>query len=292
MAELSSPFARWANKPHGDGDGLHSDLYTAACFMVEEGHTDEVIFNFLREAANQVEERHVPDREITSAINYGRAKVQGDKVSEKWPAINDTFRYEVFRNYPANMDKLSKAEEELPQNSAYYLERLYLPNELVCAAASTYSFDTQSREDIMRVCSTHYLEYVNPNPMSSKVGVTLEGKESTHCEGNTGPRVYLVIEFDVGTPQEQVSAVKYLSKKLPLVMMLFSGGKSIHAWFYVEGLSEHYVRAFFEEARMLGADTVTWSRCQFCRMPAGRNNKTQNLQSVLYFKPPTRKQTT
>lgn len=292
MADIQKPLITWANKPRKGEEGLHSDLFAASCFLVEDGHSDEVIFGFLRKAADQVQERYVPDREISSAINYARAKVLGGAVSERWPKIDHLYRSEIVRHHPVDVASLERSIEREPMKPSFYLEKLFLPNELVCVAAAINSFNTLTRDEVCHISDNYFLELVNPNPMSAKKGITLEGKESAHCEANTGPRVYLVTEFDVGTRPEQASIIKYLSSKMPLVMILYSGGKSLHAWFHVENKHEYYVKAFFEDARMLGADTVTWSKCQFCRLPGGRNQRTLKMQSVLYFNPPPRITTT
>lgn len=287
MARTLRPLEAWANKPFEAGDGLHSDLFAAACFMIEEGHDDNVIFQFLSAAANQVGARHVPDREIRSAINYGRAKFGGNRMSEQWPAILPLYRQEVIAYNPADMNRLLAGEDRLPQETWKYLSALYSPEDLVCAAATSDRFTTSTRDRMIEFTRTHLLQFINPSPMSAFTGVTVEGKTSAHCEANTGRRKYLVTEFDVGTPYEQASIVRYLATKMPLVMIVYSGGKSIHGWFHTEGQPEEYVKTFFTDAVTLGADTVTWSRCQFCRMPAGFNPKTGRRQSVLYFKKPS-----
>ena len=122
--------------------------------------------------------------------------------------------------------------------------------------------------------------------MTAKTGLTLEGKESAHCLANTGPRRFLVIEFDQGTPDEQAALLDYLSHRGPLVLVVHSGNKSLHGWFYCVGTSDEVLHRFMILARRLGADLATWrNRSQFVRMPDGRRAPKGERQSIFYFNP-------
>ena len=85
-----------------------------------------------------------------------------------------------------------------------------------------------------------------------------------------------------------------------MALVVFSGSKSCHGWFFCAGQPEDKVARFFDYAVSLGADKALWTRSQFVRMPDGRrfDNKTnealvaagirnvpQGLQAALYFNP-------
>ena len=58
----------------------------------------------------------------------------------------------------------------------------------------------------------------------------------------------------------------------------------VHGWFYVAGLAEAKVEAFYRHCVTLGADRATFTRSQFVRMPDGlRDNGVR--QGVYYFDP-------
>lgn len=285
MARIKSAFERWTEQPWTDGDGLHNDIFVATCFLIEEGQTEDSIFEILRNAANEVDERYVPDRELRSAINYAIAKKNGNVISISRPAVDPAFQQEVISCHTPNMDLLRHNAQNLDQNPVSYLKQLYKPGELICAAADTWNWQTLPLEELLEIASKYRLEFINPSPMSAYSGVTLEGKTSTHCIENTGPRVYLAIEFDMATIKQQVSFHKFLSTRYPLVLLLFSGNKSIHGWYFVEGEDADKVDRFFDLACLLGADPKTWGVSQFVRMPGGWNNKAETNQKVLYFNP-------
>jgi hypothetical protein len=122
--------------------------------------------------------------------------------------------------------------------------------------------------------------------MSAVEGVTQDGRPSKHTLSNTGPRRFLICEFDTGTPDEHAGLLLHLAEFAPLVCAVHSGGKSLHGWFYVADQPEDKVRAFFNFAVKLGADRATWTRSQFVRMPDGvRDNGKQQTVYFLNFRP-------
>lgn len=118
--------------------------------------------------------------------------------------------------------------------------------------------------------------------MSATTGLTQEGRPSARCLGNTGPRQFLVVEQDSGTPDEQAAILLHLAERAPLVLALTSGGKSLHGWFSCQGTSDDKLKAFFNYAVMLGADPATWTPCQLVRMPEGRRDNGKR-QAVLFL---------
>ena len=67
-----------------------------------------------------------------------------------------------------------------------------------------------------------------------------------------------------------------------MVVALHSGGKSIHGWFYCAGQSEERLREFMHYAVSLGADSATWTRSQFVRLPDGTRENGER-QTVYFF---------
>jgi hypothetical protein len=120
--------------------------------------------------------------------------------------------------------------------------------------------------------------------MSAKFGVTKGGKKSQHTLSNTGPRRFLVIEQDSGSLDEQAAVLAHLAKKAPLALVVHSGGKSLHGWFFCEGRSEESLRQFMNGAVTIGADSATWPPLQFVRMPDGLRDGGAR-QVIHYFNP-------
>src|SRR5262249_30835336 len=73
------------------------------------------------------------------------------------------------------------------------IDTLFPGNALLCCGWSRHRFDTRSKS---RWYKLHDLEFVVPNPMVAERGITRNGNKSAHALSNTGPRRFLVIEFD------------------------------------------------------------------------------------------------
>ena len=73
------------------------------------------------------------------------------------------------------------------------IDFLFPGNPLFCCAWSRHRFDTRARENWYKLQDPRLIV---PNPMTAKQGVTREGKLSAHAVSNTGPRRFLVVEFD------------------------------------------------------------------------------------------------
>jgi hypothetical protein len=185
--------------------------------------------------------------------------------------------------------------------TAEIIETLFPGDPLLCCGWSRHRFDTRSRS---RWYKLNDLELIVPNPMIAEHGVTADGRQSAHTLSNTGPRRFLVVEFDfemMRSPEEtellmqlrasdcdvfDLSAclLLHLAEKAPLALVVHSGGKSLHGWFCCNDQDEERLRRFMRYAVSLGADPATWTRSQFTRMPDGKREN-GNRQPALFFNP-------
>jgi hypothetical protein len=117
-------------------------------------------------------------------------------------------------------------------------------------------------------------------------------------------RRFLIVEFDFdgGNSTEEARLLEklslrgrdvrdlcaalllHLAEKAPLALAVYSGGKSLHGWFYCTGVSQEKLRGFFQYAVSLGADQANWTRSQFTRMPDGLRENGRR-QTVYFFNP-------
>jgi hypothetical protein len=240
----------------------------------------------LRGASNVVDDRHVPDREISEAVDYAYRRITGEvSPGPVWPRPDDQLRLEILKFHPADILKL-RASIPAPLSALTYLQSLYRGDDLLCIGKTAYEFRTVRLRDIPgdnRDLSS--CEFINPSPMSAIAGLTETGRWSEHAKSNTGPRVYSVVEFDIGELYEHASILKYLALKLPLVMIVYSGSSSLHGWFKTTHATEEIVERFYQEAVSLGADPKMFSPSQFSRLPMGRHARTCRTQRVIFFNP-------
>jgi hypothetical protein len=91
-----------------------------------------------------------------------------------------------------------------------------------------------------------------------------------------------VCDFDEPRSSEHPSIIWHLRKLADLVLVLSSGGKSLHAWFAVP---EDQEEPFWKAAIHCGADPALMrNRSSFVRIPFGTRDN-GNIQTVIYFDP-------
>jgi hypothetical protein len=173
-------------------------------------------------------------------------------------------------------------------HAAEILERLFPGDPWLCAG-SKYQFFTQ-RLSLFKGAA-YAFEQIIPSPMLSKYGKTKDGKLSQRTLDATGPRRFLVVEGDkingINIPKDtQAAVLLHLGERAPLSLVVDSGGKSLHGWFFVAGKTDDQLAPFFRRACTLGADKMLWGRAQFARMPDGTRD-TGKRQHILFFNPET-----
>jgi hypothetical protein len=289
-----------------EGNGVHSWLFKTA-LQLHRYFSEDKIFELLME--NLSCQR--PEREICEAIaNAGRYARGEMSVGRQtlWPTVDYTMVHKIVVECPVRFDDLSSISPtdlstEGPRTEEI-LNALYPGNPLLCVGRSVNACWTKPRE-FWRGRESDF-QFIVANPMTKEIGVTTDQRESQRCIDNTGPRAFVVVEFDISedgawapyvrdwrnrgitTVDANAALIIELATKglprLPLALAVHSGGKSVHAWFPCPGLTDDQVRPFMARAVRLGADKATWTRCQFVRMPDGMRDN-GNRQRVHYFAP-------
>jgi hypothetical protein len=130
--------------------------------------------------------------------------------------------------------------------------------------------------------------------MHMEGGTTKDGRHSFRCADAVKVRRYVIAEFDkLQDRDKQASLIWHLRSYLPLMLVLDSAGKSLHSWFYCEGLDESedgHLHQFIRYAISLGADEAGTRLGQYVRMPDGRRSSGDILeddkrQTVIFFNP-------
>jgi hypothetical protein len=122
--------------------------------------------------------------------------------------------------------------------------------------------------------------------MHMEGGFTQEDRHSFRCIEAVKARQFVVIEFDkIREKDQQAALIWHLSEFLPLVLVVDSSGKSLHGWFYCEGLAEDdaLFARFIRYAVSLSADPAACRRCQYIRMPDGLRRPENKRQPVIYW---------
>jgi hypothetical protein len=263
-------------------------------------------FAMLREALSDPVAigRVVPDLEIRNAVNFGlrnsyplrsgrampapplSATVAAQEATPAWSKANPDEIGEVLATSRFSAaDLWEKSPVQFMDGEAHtdeILDALFPGNPLLWAGMAQTKGDTLARGAWRG--NMHGLEVMVPSPMTATEGFNQQGNPSPRTKANTGPRRFLVLEGDSLPADDQAAILWHLSRSYPLALVLHSGGKSLHGWFFVDGRDEKELRAFMERAVRLGCDSRTWPACQPIRIPDGRRGG-KTLQGTLYFNP-------
>ena len=198
---------------------------------------------------------------------------------------------DLWEASPARLDSNAPGTDQI-------IDILFPGNPLLCCGWNRHRFDTRPRKHWYKLDD---LQFIVPAPMTGRSGLTRNRKPSAHALSNTGPRRFLIVEFDFNTRRsvEEAQLLKklliegrderdlcaalllHLAEMAPLVLAVYSGSKSLHGWFYCQGQPEQILNRFMEYAVSLGADSSAWHRSQFTRMPDGLRDNGQRQST--YF---------
>lgn len=288
MTRELPPFLRdMLAAPPRAGEGVHIWMYRVACQLHAHLPATEIVTLLELKVAQCG--RPVPRAEIEDAVKNSipcawRPSIagRGTPTLAKWPAVNKQQQEAVIRDNGTLADLWELSFPRIDDNGQHteaIIDQLFPGNPLLCCARSKSEFDTKRREDWRGQMSQ--LQLIVPSPMSAVTGLTKDGKESKHTLANTGPRRFLVCEFDTGSNDEQAGLLLHLAGYAPLICVVHSGSKSLHGWFLAAGWPDTKVEKFFRYAVGLGADPATWTPCQFVRMPDGRRDN--GKQQTVFF---------
>jgi hypothetical protein len=278
-----------AAPPHA-GEGVHSWLFRVARQLHWHLPAGEIVS--LLESRVENCGRYIPRSEIIAAVQnslscawHPGGRSQAIHAAPKWPSLNQEQREAVIASGFGLVDLWELSHPRIDDGEAHtewIIDRLFPGNPLLCCGKSNSDFDTKPREDWRGELST--LQFIVPSPMSAITGRTKDDRESTHTLDNTGPRRFLVCEFDQGDVDDHAALLLHLAESAPLALVVHSGSKSLHGWFPCKERTEEQLHRSMSRAVSLGADPATWCRSQFVRLPDS-TREGGNRQVVYYFNP-------
>jgi hypothetical protein len=299
---------------HPPATSRHQWLFVMALKLLNY-RPKHVVLELLRGAAAYIS-RTVPASELEDAVNNAalicKQRSEGIKAppQHKWDPPSLAEIDAIVRVGPRKTDgiALSPVKFDLAlRHTETIIDAIYPPNSLLCIARrGSWDFITAPRESYRGLL--HLCQFIVPNPMIALSGFTKNGrKESAHTLDNTGPRHFLVMEFDFTAIDEAgnptvwapfiedwkaagisiadacMALIMQLARSAPLVLIVSSAGKSLHAWFRALGRDEAKLYAWMRYAVRLGACHSTWVPSQFVRLPDGVRYPGKRRQEILYF---------
>lgn len=274
------PFLRAKLFTLGD-EGFNNNLMGCARSLKRHFNREEL--KQILTACGDAYDRPIEEREIEKAVAKAFDESPQRDV-KRWPDYSPELVRDVLsRSEVKSPDGLAKRFENEQEGTEAILKDLFPGDPLVCLGEARHKFSTKRLSEHLK-SDVSKMQFIVPSPMSKPKGLTQEGKESAHCLDNTGPRKFLVIDFDKGTEQEQAACIEHLATFAPLVLIVKSGNKSLHAWFACQDTTEADLERFMAYCVTLGGDPALFTKSQFARTP-GATRDNGNTQSVVTYCP-------
>jgi hypothetical protein len=291
---------------------VHRYLLEAANLLRHYAEIEEAR-ELLREATRNCGRRVSAD-EINQALEkaYGTSSATPEQERQPLhsPDVNliEQIVAERIGTRSALGELRERSAEPIP-DTAEILTAVFDPGSLICVASE---FNRSATRLLEEYTHPERYQFIVPSPMSSRYWTDANGRQHARGNANVGQRRFIVTDFDIkptkpnGSPsiyaaiiekwtaagvtiQDAAAAlISYLADAGPLTMVVYSGSISLQAWWYCQGESERLsggMRAFFETAVILGADSAGWTRCQLFRMPGAQRVDTGRRQDVVFFDP-------
>lgn len=280
-----------------EGEGLHEWLLDKSRSLLIDGYTPEKAVQVLA-AATAASGRTTQDveTEIQNAVDGAKEFLDANPQFTSSPSLrrwtdplsffglDDAMSRHDRRKHrlPINQEKREKAISSsslyAAQNFKFSFSKLYAGvNFDICAGRKAHEAIFRPLKEWVVSRDIFKMSYMVPNYF-------YETKDRSDL--SVGERLFLVVEFDADSLDDQFAFFDFLdrtNRNFPLVLIVYSGGKSLHGWFACYGASEHRVVTFCRQATELGADRATYSPSQYIRVPFGWNYKTRNRQLIVYF---------
>jgi hypothetical protein len=292
------------------GCGCHTSLLSVANLGAIAEIPPQEMFEDIRQNIPEGS-RRIPDREIQDAINKARAEYTGDIfIPRPRPVSIVKNGAEALKNIIKQSDINDEADlwecspyrilNEPEEDPARLLNTCFNENEYVFIGernqpgviGDTIRTAVQWKDYFQNGGKT--APHIIINPLSGKPAPKETGDELTYRgNGNVASYRHCLVEFDNLSREEQIKF--WTTIKLPIVALIDSGGKSIHAWLEVQELSPVVTseqwqtdikrRLYDRILAPLGVDMACANSARLSRLPGHFREEKGNYQRLLWLSP-------
>ena len=262
-----------------EGTGYHLTIMKTARIMKHCNFKPEETAEMMYNASEKVDRRDLQPNEIENAVNYVY-----DNESEEIPRVG-VKKPEVKRHLinefgtSGDIDDLRSRSQEIPDLPGSILMDLYEPGTLLHLSEEVFNGREVKTVGQWIDQGLDKVQYLTPNP--------LKKTDRGRCLDNILSRHYIVFESDMegvaGNWDVQAGLIDRLARSMPLKMVVWSGNKSLHAWYDCRGYPDTSVYKFLNLAINLGADKSSLRPSQLVRMPWGKRTDNNKTQKVIYY---------
>jgi len=291
--------------PRQRGEGAHSWVMTAANHGIMAKLTGEQVYSDIR----LLLDRRVPDKEISDAVKKAlQDHGKGAFVPQPRPEAVARNGNVALKNI-IKQGKLSDEADiwdvspvrlwnEPQEDPALFLQTRFNPDDLVWIGKHD---DAGIIGKTIR-CASDWIKYFQSggqtfphiiiNPLNGIPTTTKSGDKTTlRGDGNVKSYRHVLVEFDNLSREYQLRF--WSAIKLPIVALIDSGGKSIHAWLDVSKLAEvqtaedwqeHIKNDLFDRILTpLGVDRACKNPARLSRLPGHLRMEKGKYQRLLWL---------
>ena len=302
--------------PRPGGNGYHPRLLGVANIGIRSGLPPDAVAAALR-AATPPGGRQVPDREITDAVTkaaLGQANVPRRGGLPRWRVpspqrqVPPKASVQSFDAAKFMADRLAEGdgygEADIweaspvrmetppgPEDAARLLISLYQPDDRLFIG-DTYGRTVKTAAEWVALFrgGMPIPPHVIPNQVTGVEGLTKSGRPSFRADACVKSFRFAVAEFDGMNREDQLRF--WWAVNLPVCALIDSGGKSLHAWIRVDGVTTTEQWTSMVEGMLfglwlipLGCDAACRNESRLSRLPGHFRSEKGKWQRLLYLAP-------
>ena len=280
--KLNSQFSMWAEK-YDSGERFHAFLLAFTVQIARAMPDFDEAYAYCEKALAHFARRGLQPNELTNALAGAYERIGRDDVGRgpRRETVEPTG--DVAKHYgkagSVEMLKVKSCQDFLyGDKTGELLLDLFEPDEWISIARNAFDSAGSVKTALEWSACPDLAEYqfICPNVFKQQA----DSRRAVHA-AESGWR-YMVHEMDdAGVDfDQQVGPILALEEILPLKLVTFSAGKSLHAWYSLAG-QPHKAREFLDASQRFGGDPAFERFTQLSRLPGGfRPGK--GPQSILY----------
>lgn len=273
------------------GGGLHPHLLRIANLGRVAGVAAETIIDDCNEldGIRHNEAREAVEKAFSTAVPHSGRPAYAKPILQAGAFEN------FIEGQTGRVEDLTKRSpctlQENPEVDVFLLLlRLYRPDDLLFIGNRFDTTTVKTVREWMEEDLTPY-EYIIPNPLSGDIGLTSNGTPSLRCEETVADLRFAVCEMDGRGMAEQAAFWQaMLDKGVPIAAIIYSGGKSLHAWVRVDCGTDSAkwaseVRGWLFErfGAAYGIDAQCKTKARLSRLPGHMRGDTGKEQTLYYL---------
>ena len=277
--KLDHPLQAWAKKARG-GHEFHQTILDLTLRCPELFPSPEAAARYCAAASDNFNRRALQPNEVQNALSGAYAKQHEDPSSPKPPKLQPSPQLiQTHRGREGDLDALRISSDLTVRTAGQALAKLYHPNDWICLSKSVSRPEFDFVENWVK--KPDLLEYQFIVPSVYRQGCLSKAQEGIQKTS------YLVHEIDdkVLDAEAQIGLALKLTDILPLQMVVWSGGKSLHAWFDFKSQDPTAKAAFHDLSSQLGGDKAMQRPTQPARLPLG-TRAGKGTQDLIFFRKP------